>query len=50
MGVSVTARYYSGTNPPAPLLANAKYANSYFTFTNDNADGSGFTYTPTLNY
>ncbi|MFC6223712.1 beta strand repeat-containing protein [Hymenobacter artigasi] len=47
---SVVARYYSGTNPPAPFVAGAKYANAYFTFSNDNSDGSAYTYQPTLSY
>lgn len=47
---SVVARYYSGTNPPAPFVAGARYANAYFDFSDANADGSGYTYQPTLTY
>ncbi|MBD2722820.1 beta strand repeat-containing protein [Hymenobacter armeniacus] len=47
---SVLARYYSGTNPPAPFLAGARYANAYFEFSDATADGSGYTYQPTLAY
>ncbi|MBH8567332.1 T9SS type A sorting domain-containing protein [Microvirga sp. STS02] len=46
----VTARYYSGTNPPAPYVASARFANAYFTFTDVNGDGTGYTYQPTLSY
>ncbi|UOQ98411.1 T9SS type A sorting domain-containing protein [Hymenobacter sp. 5317J-9] len=45
---SVVARYYSGTNPPAPFLAGARYANAYFDFSA--VGGSGYTYQPTLAY
>ncbi|MDQ2769670.1 MAG: hypothetical protein M3Y54_04125, partial [Bacteroidota bacterium] len=45
---SVVVRYYSGTNPPAPYVATARYANTYFDFSN--TGGSGFTYQPTLTY
>ena len=47
---NVVARYYSGTNPPAPFVAGARYANAYFDFQNAGGDGSGFTYQPTLAY
>jgi hypothetical protein len=46
----VVARYYSGTNPPTPFAAGARYANAYFTFADANADGSGYTFQPTLTY
>ncbi|MCI1186996.1 T9SS type A sorting domain-containing protein [Hymenobacter sp. DH14] len=46
----VTARYYSGTNPPAPYVANARFANAYFVFTDANGDGNGYTYQATLGY
>ena len=46
---TLTARYYPGTNPPAPFAAGSKYVNAYFTFT-DSGNGTGFYYTPTLTY
>lgn len=46
---AVAARYYSGTNPPAPFAAGARYQNAYFVFA-DSGDGNGFTYIPTLTY
>ncbi|MFD2720406.1 T9SS type A sorting domain-containing protein [Hymenobacter monticola] len=46
----VVARYYSGTNPPPPFAAGARYANAYFTFADANNDGSGYAYQPTLTY
>jgi len=45
---SVVARYYSGTNPPAPFATGARYANAYFDFSA--TGGSGYTYQPTLTY
>ncbi|MBU6120607.1 beta strand repeat-containing protein [Hymenobacter siberiensis] len=46
---TLTARYYSGTNPPAPYVAGARFYNAYFTFS-DSGDGTGFSYVPTLSY
>ena len=41
---SVTGRYYSGTNPPTPFPLGAKTQNDYFSFSNDNNDGNGYSY------